>query len=68
MAPKGKKKNPPVMSHEFIIQNHADIVAVIAMVFMAGLMVEVRLRLKFEFNPYVANWQLRLRLQFKFNP
>ncbi|KAF6025445.1 hypothetical protein EB796_016252 [Bugula neritina] len=40
MAPKGKKKNPPVMSHEFIIQNHADIVAVIAMVFMAGLMVE----------------------------
>ncbi|XP_067950293.1 translocating chain-associated membrane protein 1-like 1 [Watersipora subatra] len=40
MAPKGKKKSPPVMSHEFIIQNHADIVAVIAMVFMLGLMVE----------------------------
>ena len=41
MAPKGKKKNPPVLSHEFFIQNHADIVAVIAMVFMLGLMVEV---------------------------
>ena len=42
MAPKGKKKNPPIMSHEFIIQNHADIVAVFAMIFMLGLMVEVR--------------------------
>ena len=42
MVVKGKKtKNPPIMSHEFVIQNHADIVAVIAMIFMLGLMVEV---------------------------
>lgn len=36
----GKKttKNPPIMSHEFIIQNHADIVACVAMVFVVGLM------------------------------
>lgn len=40
MARLGKKntKNPPIMSHEFIIQNHADIVACVAMVFVVGLM------------------------------
>ncbi|KAJ3611221.1 hypothetical protein NHX12_021237 [Muraenolepis orangiensis] len=34
-------KNPPVLSHEFVIQNHADIVSCIAMVFLLGLMFEV---------------------------
>ncbi|XP_076027413.1 translocating chain-associated membrane protein 1 [Genypterus blacodes] len=34
-------KNPPVMSHEFVIQNHADIVSCVAMVFLLGLMFEV---------------------------
>lgn len=34
-------KNPPVFSHEFIIQNHADIVACVAMVFVVGLMFQV---------------------------
>lgn len=38
-------KNPPVMSHEFIIQNHADIVSCVAMVFLLGLMFEVSCRL-----------------------
>ncbi|KAK3611558.1 hypothetical protein CHS0354_018074 [Potamilus streckersoni] len=33
-----RNKNPPVFSHEFIIQNHADIVSCIAMVFVIGLM------------------------------
>jgi len=43
MAVKGRKstKNPPVMSHEFVIQNHADIVACVAMVFVVGLMFQV---------------------------
>jgi len=43
MVVKGKKstKNPPVLSHEFIIQNHADIVACVAMVFVVGLMFQV---------------------------
>ncbi|XP_043477409.1 translocating chain-associated membrane protein 1 [Leptopilina heterotoma] len=41
---KGRKtsnKNPPILSHEFIIQNHADIVSCVAMVFVVGLMVQV---------------------------
>jgi len=42
MVTKGKKtKNPPILSHEFIIQNHADIVACVAMVFVVGLMFQV---------------------------
>jgi len=42
MVAKGKKtKNPPILSHEFIIQNHADIVACVAMVFVVGLMFQI---------------------------
>merc|ERR1712136_136586 len=44
MAVKGRRagsKNPPVFSHEFVIQNHADIVACVAMVFVVGLMFQV---------------------------
>lgn len=36
-------KNPPVFSHEFFIQNHADIVSCVAMVFVIGLMFQVLL-------------------------
>lgn len=39
--PRKKTKNPPVMSHEFVIQNHADIVSCVAIVLMLGLMFEV---------------------------
>lgn len=42
---KKTNKNPPVLSHEFVIQNHADIVSCVAMVFLLGLM--------FEVNPHV---------------
>ncbi|MGH0146005.1 UNVERIFIED_CONTAM: hypothetical protein FKN15_034565 [Acipenser sinensis] len=38
---KKTNKNPSVFSHEFIIQNHADIVSCVAMVFLLGLMFEV---------------------------
>ncbi|XP_043197025.1 translocating chain-associated membrane protein 1-like isoform X2 [Amphibalanus amphitrite] len=43
MGPKGRKsaKSPPIFSHEFIIQNHEDIVSCIAMVFIVGLMFQV---------------------------
>merc|ERR1711970_1045018 len=42
MVAKGKKtKNPPIFSHEFVIQNHADIVACVAMVFVVGHMFQV---------------------------
>ena len=34
-------KNPPIFSHEFIIQNHADIVSCVAMVLVIGLMFQV---------------------------
>jgi len=37
---KNSTKNPPILSHEFIIQNHADIVSCIAMVFVIGIMVQ----------------------------
>ncbi|KAG7161216.1 translocating chain-associated membrane protein 1-like isoform X1 [Homarus americanus] len=41
MALKGVRKstkNPPILSHEFVIQNHADIVSCVAMIFVLGLM------------------------------
>jgi translocating chain-associated membrane protein 1 len=38
---RGGNKNPPVLSHEFVIQNHADIVACVAMVFVIGLIFQV---------------------------
>lgn len=38
---KSSTKNPPFFSHEFVIQNHADIVSCVAMVFVVGLMVQV---------------------------
>lgn len=38
---KASTKNPPFFSHEFVIQNHADIVSCVAMVFVVGLMVQV---------------------------
>jgi len=43
MVVKGKKsgKTPPILSHEFVIQNHADIVSCVAMVFVLGLMFQV---------------------------
>ncbi|CRK99038.1 CLUMA_CG012153, isoform A [Clunio marinus] len=37
---KKDKKNPPILSHEFVIQNHADIVSCVAMVFVVGLMMQ----------------------------
>lgn len=37
-----KNKSPPVLSHEFVIQNHADMVSCLAMIILLGLMFEVR--------------------------
>lgn len=36
-----KNKSPPVLSHEFVIQNHADVVSCLAMIILLGLMFEV---------------------------
>lgn len=43
LGSKKDKKNPPILSHEFVIQNHADIVSCFAMVFVVGLMVQVKI-------------------------
>lgn len=40
MGRKASTKNPPFLSHEFVIQNHADIVSCVAMVFVVGLMLQ----------------------------
>lgn len=45
-----KNKNPPIFSHEFVIQNHADIVSCVAMVFVIGLMFQVSLPAGHAFN------------------
>ena len=34
-------KNPPILSNEFIIQNHADIVSCVAMVIVIGLLFQI---------------------------
>ena len=36
-----KTKSPPLFSHEFVIQNHADILACVAILIVLGLMSEV---------------------------
>lgn len=40
MPPRKKQKNPPIFSHEFVIQNHADILACLAILIVAGLISE----------------------------
>ncbi|XP_053099393.1 translocating chain-associated membrane protein 1-like 1 isoform X1 [Hemicordylus capensis] len=41
MGLRKKNKSPPVLSHEFVIQNHADAVSCLAMGLLLGLMFEV---------------------------
>ena len=41
--PKKKTKSPPILSHEFVIQNHADIVSGILCVCLVGFFFEVSL-------------------------
>lgn len=36
-----KKATPPIFSHEFVIQNHGDIMSCVLMVFIVGLMFPV---------------------------
>ncbi|XP_060819189.1 translocating chain-associated membrane protein 1 [Bombus pascuorum] len=44
VAVKGRKssnKNPPMFSHEFVIQNHGDIVSCMAIIILLGLLMQV---------------------------
>ncbi|PIO56474.1 hypothetical protein TELCIR_22126, partial [Teladorsagia circumcincta] len=38
-----KKTTPPIFSHEFVIQNHGDIMSCVLMVFIVGLMFPLKL-------------------------
>ncbi|XP_042321870.1 translocating chain-associated membrane protein 1-like 1 isoform X3 [Sceloporus undulatus] len=44
MGLRKKNKSPPVLSHEFIIQNHADAVSCLVMGLLLGLMFEITAR------------------------
>ncbi|XP_077464355.1 translocating chain-associated membrane protein 1-like 1 isoform X2 [Stigmatopora argus] len=41
MGLRKKNRSPPVLSHEFVIQNHADTVSCLAMIILLGLMFEI---------------------------
>uniref|UniRef100_A0A8C4Q1L3 TLC domain-containing protein n=1 Tax=Eptatretus burgeri TaxID=7764 RepID=A0A8C4Q1L3_EPTBU len=49
MVVKKKNKNPAVFSHEFFIQNHADIMSCVAMLVIIGLMFEATADAAFSF-------------------
>ncbi|XP_029447307.1 translocating chain-associated membrane protein 1 [Rhinatrema bivittatum] len=42
-------KNPPVLSQEFVLQNHADIVSCLAMLFLLALMFEISAKIAVPF-------------------
>ncbi|MFH4976747.1 hypothetical protein AB6A40_003456 [Gnathostoma spinigerum] len=41
---RGKKSSPPILSHEFIIQNHGDIMSCILMIVVVGLLFQATSR------------------------
>lgn len=49
VKPRKATKNPSFLSHEFFIQNHADIVSCVAMVFVIGLMIQATSALAYNF-------------------
>ncbi|XP_034252703.1 translocating chain-associated membrane protein 1 [Thrips palmi] len=49
IKPRKASKSPAILSHEFFIQNHPDIVSCIAMVFIIGLMIQATSSLAFTF-------------------
>lgn len=49
VKPRKANKSPSILSHEFFIQNHPDIVSCVAMVFIIGLMIQATSSLAFTF-------------------
>lgn len=45
----GPQKSPPILSHEYFIQNHADIISCVAMVIVVSLLFQAT-------SPYAANF------------
>ena len=64
---KKKTKNPPFLSHEFVIQNHADIVACVAMVFVLGLMFQMTSSLASVFIVMQHNTTANIEVSFLTN-
>ncbi len=50
---RNQKEGPPVFSHEFVIQNHADIISCLCMVVFMGLIPQV-------YIPYVHRIYVRM--------
>ena len=50
---RGEKVTPPVFTHEWVIQNHGDIAACVAVFFVLGLM--------FQFTKNAANYFIALQ-------
>lgn len=63
IARKSNKK-PPVFSHEFVIQNHADIVSCVMVVFVFGMVVPVSI-LYFQFVHPSSRFEMWQNLRHK---
>ncbi|KAE8751052.1 hypothetical protein FOCC_FOCC002137 [Frankliniella occidentalis] len=63
VKPRKPTKNPSFLSHEFFIQNHADIVSCVAMVFVIGLMIQATSSLAYTFIGVHHNVTQSLDLQ-----
>lgn len=60
-------KNAPILSHEFVITNHGDIVSCVCMVFMIGLMFQVRLTQFFAKDRFCRHIEYIVSLPFYIN-
>ncbi|KAL1123213.1 hypothetical protein AAG570_002300 [Ranatra chinensis] len=63
---KSSNKNPPILSHEFVIQNHADIFSCIALLFVIGLMVQATSPLAYMFIALHHNLQNGMPMDIPF--
>lgn len=61
MGGRGKKTSPPFFSHEFIIQNHGDIMSCVLMVVVVGLLFQVVSPIKLHL--YYFNYEYLLIFQ-----
>lgn len=68
IARKSSNKNPPFFSHEFVIQNHADIVSCVAMVFVVGLMLPVSTPFPTKVKTFKRKWHDQYALETEIMP
>lgn len=68
----GTTKSPPILSHEFFIQNHADIISCIAMVIVVALLLQATSPfavcfVALQHNITESNFEICLSFFFVFN-